>query len=145
MNIYAGSIQITDEPLALGTDPIPAKYYYDPDWFELVVREQCDFKYAVALSDPASTGETSIAKFARSGGGQFWLHRLEERYEQGTQKRGQPCDEQPQIVPSCDEDGVDGIAGGTGEVIALEQAIALGVTDNRFDGVAAAELAFDRR
>ena len=104
------------------------------DTQELVVREQCDFKYAVALSDLASAGETSIAKFARSGGGQSWLHRLEERYEQGTQKRGQPCDEQPQIVSGCDEDGVDGIAGGTGKVIALEQAIAAGEPDHDRSG-----------
>ncbi|MCB2080844.1 MAG: aromatic ring-hydroxylating dioxygenase subunit alpha [Novosphingobium sp.] len=35
MNVHSGNIQVTDDPLALGTDPIPARYYYDPDWFEL--------------------------------------------------------------------------------------------------------------
>ncbi len=35
MNIFSGKIEARDEPLALGTDPIPTKYYYDPDWYEL--------------------------------------------------------------------------------------------------------------
>ena len=47
-------------------------------------------------------------------------------------------------MPRGDQDGVDGIAGGTGEVIALEQAIGLGVTDDRFDGISSPELALDR-
>jgi hypothetical protein len=43
-----------------------------------------------------------------------------------------------------DQDGVDGIAGGTGQLIAFEQPIGFGVADNRFDGIAASELALDR-
>ena len=35
MNVHAGKIEVRDEPLVLGTEPIPAKYYYDPDWYEL--------------------------------------------------------------------------------------------------------------
>jgi phenylpropionate dioxygenase-like ring-hydroxylating dioxygenase large terminal subunit len=35
MNVYSGSIRATDEPEALGTDPIPARYYCDPEWYEL--------------------------------------------------------------------------------------------------------------
>ena len=35
MNVYSGKIESTDDPLVLGTEPIPAKYYYDPDWHEL--------------------------------------------------------------------------------------------------------------
>ena len=35
MNIHAGAMQVTDDPEVLGTDPIPARYYYDADWFEL--------------------------------------------------------------------------------------------------------------
>jgi phenylpropionate dioxygenase-like ring-hydroxylating dioxygenase large terminal subunit len=35
MNIYAGKLESRDDPTVLGTDPIPAKYYYDPDWYEL--------------------------------------------------------------------------------------------------------------
>jgi hypothetical protein len=47
---------------------------------------------------------------------------------------------------SCgDQDGVDGIAGGAGEVIAFQQAIGLGMADDRLNGMAAPELALDRR
>ena len=35
MNVHSGRIESTDDPLALGTDPIPARYYYDPEWYEL--------------------------------------------------------------------------------------------------------------
>ncbi|MCB2072079.1 MAG: aromatic ring-hydroxylating dioxygenase subunit alpha [Novosphingobium sp.] len=35
MNIHSGTIEVTDEPEALGTEPIPARYYYDPEWYEL--------------------------------------------------------------------------------------------------------------
>ncbi len=35
MNVHYGQIESRDDPLVLGTDPIPAKYYYDPDWYEL--------------------------------------------------------------------------------------------------------------
>ncbi|MFA7604567.1 MAG: aromatic ring-hydroxylating dioxygenase subunit alpha [Novosphingobium sp.] len=35
MNIHSGEIKATDDPLVLGTEPIPAKYYYDPEWYEL--------------------------------------------------------------------------------------------------------------
>ncbi len=35
MNVYAGKIETRDEPLVLGTEPIPAKYYYDSEWYEL--------------------------------------------------------------------------------------------------------------
>lgn len=35
MNVHSGKIEVTDDPLVLGTDPIPARYYYDPEWFEL--------------------------------------------------------------------------------------------------------------
>jgi hypothetical protein len=38
----------------------------------------------------------------------------------GAQKRGEPCDEQPQVVAGSHEDGVDRIAGGALEVISLE-------------------------
>jgi phenylpropionate dioxygenase-like ring-hydroxylating dioxygenase large terminal subunit len=35
MNVYAGKIEVRDDPMVLGTDPVPAKYYYDADWYEL--------------------------------------------------------------------------------------------------------------
>lgn len=47
-------------------------------------------------------------------------------------------------MSGCDQDGVDGIASGTGKVIACQQAIRLGVADDRLDGIASLQLAFDR-
>ena len=35
MNVHYGRIETRDDPLVLGTDPIPARYYYDADWYEL--------------------------------------------------------------------------------------------------------------
>ncbi len=35
MNVQYGRIESRDDPLVLGTDPVPAKYYYDADWYEL--------------------------------------------------------------------------------------------------------------
>jgi len=35
MNIHAGRIESRDDPTVLGTDPIPARYYCDPEWYEL--------------------------------------------------------------------------------------------------------------
>jgi phenylpropionate dioxygenase-like ring-hydroxylating dioxygenase large terminal subunit len=35
MNVYAGKLETRDDPLVLDTDPVPAKYYYDADWYEL--------------------------------------------------------------------------------------------------------------
>ena len=35
MNIHSGKIECADDPLVLGTEPVPAKYYYDADWHEL--------------------------------------------------------------------------------------------------------------
>ena len=35
MNIHSGTIEAKDDPLVLGTDPVPARYYYDPEWYEL--------------------------------------------------------------------------------------------------------------
>lgn len=35
MNVHSGTIVAKDDPLVLGTDPVPARYYYDPEWFEL--------------------------------------------------------------------------------------------------------------
>lgn len=61
------------------------------------------------------------------------------------QKRVQPCDEQPQIVSCGDQDGVDGIAGGPGKVITLQQTVGFGVADDRPDGISASEFALDRR
>lgn len=74
----------------------------------------------------------------------MWRPLGEQRPEQGMQKRGQPGDEQPQIVPGGDQDGIDGIAGRAREVIALEQSIALGVANDWLNGVSSPQFAFDR-
>ena len=47
-------------------------------------------------------------------------------------------------MPCGHQNGVDGIAGDPGQLIALEQAIGLGVTDDRLDGISSPQLAFDR-
>ena len=59
--------------------------------------------------------------------------------EQGAQKRVQPCDEKPQIMSCGDQDGVDGIACGAGEVITFKQAIGFGVADDRLNGISASD------
>ena len=35
MNAQFGTIESKDDPQVLGTEPIPARYYYDPAWYEL--------------------------------------------------------------------------------------------------------------
>jgi phenylpropionate dioxygenase-like ring-hydroxylating dioxygenase large terminal subunit len=35
MNYIAGDIGSSTDPLMLGTDPVPARYYFEPEWFEL--------------------------------------------------------------------------------------------------------------
>ena len=35
MNVQSGTIESADDPLVLGTDPVPARYYYDTEWYEL--------------------------------------------------------------------------------------------------------------
>ena len=62
----------------------------------------------------------------------------------GVTAASQPGDEKAQVVPGGDQDGVDGIAGSAGQVIALEQAIRLGMADDRLDGISSPQLAVDR-
>jgi hypothetical protein len=42
------------------------------------------------------------------------------------------------------QNGIDGITRGTGKMIAFEQAVGFGVTDDRFDGISSPEFASDR-
>lgn len=35
MNVHVAKMASVDDPLVLGTDPVPARYYYDPEWHEL--------------------------------------------------------------------------------------------------------------
>lgn len=58
---------------------------------------------------PAGSGHCGL----RSG-------RCEPFRNQGTQKRCEPCDKQLQIISGGNQNGVDGIAGGVGQVIAFE-------------------------
>ena len=78
-----------------------------------------------------------------SGVGEFGEGCRDERRDQGTPKGSQPGDEEAHVVPCRDEDGVDGIAGGAGEVVALEKTIGFGMADDRLDGVSSAKLAAD--
>lgn len=32
---HFSTVEATDDPLVLGNEPIPGRYYYDPEWFEL--------------------------------------------------------------------------------------------------------------
>ena len=82
---------------------------------------------------PAGSGHCGL----RSGRGELFRN-------EGTQKTCQPCDKQPQIMSGGNQNDVDVIAGGAGQLIAFEQAVGFGVTDDRFDGVSSAELALDR-
>tara|TARA_R110002110_G_C13232802_1_gene698376 strand:+ start:205 stop:351 length:147 start_codon:yes stop_codon:yes gene_type:complete len=47
-------------------------------------------------------------------------------------------------VSGGNQDGVDRVAGGAGQVIAFEQAVGLGVTNDRLDGIPSPEFALDR-
>ena len=48
-------------------------------------------------------------------------------------------------MASAHEDGVDRIACCSGQVVSLEKAVTLGVTDDRFDGAAPSQFALYRR
>ena len=49
------------------------------------------------------------------------MFRYQPETANGAQKRGEPCDEQPQVVAGSHEDGVDRIAGGALEVTSLDR------------------------
>jgi len=59
MNVHSGKIESTDDPLVLGTEPIPARYYYDPEWFELErkavwMRSWLNIGHVCELPEPGS-------------------------------------------------------------------------------------------
>ena len=60
-------------------------------------------------------------------------------------KGSQPCDEQAHVMSGGDQDSVDGVAGRAGQVIALEQSIALSMANDRLDGIAPTLLPLDCR
>ncbi len=59
MNVYFGAIETKDDPLVLGTEPIPARYYYDPAWYELerkavFMRSWINLGHVCELPEPGS-------------------------------------------------------------------------------------------
>lgn len=59
MNVYFGAIETRDDPQVLGTDPIPARYYYDPAWYELerkaiFLRSWINIGHVCELPEPGS-------------------------------------------------------------------------------------------
>jgi site-specific recombinase XerC len=59
MNAHFGAIESKDDPLVLGTEPIPARYYYDPEWYELerkaiFMRSWLNVGHVCELPEPGS-------------------------------------------------------------------------------------------
>jgi phenylpropionate dioxygenase-like ring-hydroxylating dioxygenase large terminal subunit len=59
MNVHYGAIETRDDPLVLGTEPIPARYYYDPEWYELerkavFMRSWLNVGHVCELPEPGS-------------------------------------------------------------------------------------------
>jgi phenylpropionate dioxygenase-like ring-hydroxylating dioxygenase large terminal subunit len=70
MNVHAGTIEATDDPLVLGTDPIPARYYYDADWFEderqaVFLRNWINIGHVCEVPEPGSFFRREL-EFARA-------------------------------------------------------------------------------
>ena len=69
--------------------------------------------------------------------------RTEEHRQHEAQEKPQPGEEEAEVVAGGGEDGVDGIALGSSQIIALHAMLILDVADERFDCGAAPHLAFD--
>ena len=59
MNVHQGTIEAKDDPLVLGTEPIPARYYYDAEWYELerkavFMRSWLNIGHVCELPEPGS-------------------------------------------------------------------------------------------
>ena len=59
MNFHPGQIHVQDDALALGTEPIPARYYSDPDWYEwerkaIFLRSWLNIGHVCELPQPGS-------------------------------------------------------------------------------------------
>ena len=70
MNVHSGTIVAKDDPLVLGTDPVPARYYFDPEWFELerkaiFMRSWINVGHVCELPEPGSFIRREI-EFARA-------------------------------------------------------------------------------
>ncbi len=70
MGAHPGRIEATVDPHVLGTEPIPARYYYDPEWFELerkavFMRSWINIGHICELPEPGSFVRREI-EFARA-------------------------------------------------------------------------------
>src|SRR6202020_3040994 len=80
---------------------------------------------------------------SRGGGRRFLIGRGGERGQDYGQQESQPFEQAREVVASGGEDGVGGVALGSGEVVSAHAMLGFGVSDDRFDRGAAAQLAFD--
>ncbi|MCB2060794.1 MAG: aromatic ring-hydroxylating dioxygenase subunit alpha [Novosphingobium sp.] len=104
MNIHSGTIQATDDPEVLGTEPIPARYYYDPEWFELErkaiwMRSWLNIGHVCELPEPGSFVRREI-EFAHASllivrGKDGEIRALHNACtHRGTQLTSEPCGKQ---------------------------------------------------
>ena len=66
-----------------------------------------------------------------------------ERGQDCGQQESQPFEQATEVVASGGEDGVGGVALGSGEVVSAHAVLGLGVANDRFDRGAATQFAFD--
>lgn len=59
------------------------------------------------------------------------------------QEKPEPCEDEPEVEPDGGEEGVGVVAGVALEEVSAEMAVSLHVSDHRFDGGSAPELALD--
>jgi len=69
--------------------------------------------------------------------------RWADAFQEQGQKEGEPGEEPSEIVADGGEDGIDGITGAMGEVIAVHAVVFCEMTDDGLDGGAALENALD--
>lgn len=58
-------------------------------------------------------------------------------------KKHEPAEQQAEVVSDGGEDGIDGVAAGMGEVIAVHSVVGFEMADDGFDGGSSFELTFD--
>jgi hypothetical protein len=67
----------------------------------------------------------------------------EDRHDEDAPKGDQAFEESAKVVAGGGEDGVGGVAVGSGEIVSAPAVLCLGVADDRFDRRPAAEFTFD--
>ena len=70
---------------------------------------------------------------------------LAEQDQQSEQQEPQPGEEETEVITGGGEHGVDGVAGGMRQVIAVHAVLGLEMADDGLDGRTASHLAFDLR